>query len=413
MKEESALVDALLQKLESAKATYVTNLNEAHDAVVASLKTTQNDEDVVQESSQDSLGRTNAKTKREDILQTERDPLDCETFYADHDLKEFLGDLDAQLLYERLEPDSTGGGFIYVCNGRIMDGPPLKENILKLLQPLPSLEFDADDGKLHNTRANDPGWVYNDHQASFNAIWFTFLDGDYSGSWNLYHDAVSEEHPQNFWEMIRAACGSSRTNSSSLCKGYRDFLFSKDTRERFFADDAQLTLARRYFWALQTLSTINESLKSIMETWERHQSAFDTNDRLPYFHRKLTSVEKLEVKRSTQEIVGTIKSMAERIVKNEERRSEIMTLRDGSILGVADLPKFFQKLAMNRLAIAMPVVCVSAYLTVAALEPHGESFIGRGARRLRELTIGLKEDHDGHDTPVVVVGEAATGEGYP
>ena len=106
-------------------------------------------------------------------------------------------------------------------------------------------------------------------------------------------------------------------------------MFSKDTRERFFSDDAHLTLARRYFWALQTLSTINESLESIMETWERHHSAFETNDRLPYFHRKMTSKERSEVKTATQEVVGTIDDIAKRIAKNEKRRSEIMTLREG------------------------------------------------------------------------------------
>jgi len=226
-------------------------------------------------------------------------------------------------------------------------------------------------------------------------------------------------------------------------------VFSKDTREGFFSDDAHLTLARRYFWALQTLSTINESLKSIVETWERHQSAFETDDRIPYFHRKMTSKERSEVKTATQEVVGTIDDIAKRIVKNEKRRSEIVTLRDGllstsqlmenriarietenmhritmasiyslplfiapSILGVTNLSKLPRKPPMNRLAIAMPVVCGSLYLTVAALDPNGNSFMGRGVRRLRELAIGPKEDHGGHNATPVVVGEAAAGEGY-
>ena len=202
MNEDTASIDALLQKLESAKATYVTNLNEAHDAVNASLKTTQNDETVEHGSSQVSPGRINAKTKREDILQTERDPLTCEKLYTDHDLKEFLG---AQLLYERLRPNATGKGFTYVCSGRIMDSLQLEESILKLLQSLSSPTFDADDGKLHNTRVNGPGWAYKSRVASFNAVWFTFLDGDRSGSWNLYHDAILKEHHQNFWERIRVS----------------------------------------------------------------------------------------------------------------------------------------------------------------------------------------------------------------
>ena len=67
---------------------------------------------------------------------------------------------------------------------------------------------------------------------------------------------------------------------------------------------------------------------------------------------------------------------------------------------------------MNRLAIAIPVVCVSIYLTITALDPEGESFIGRGVRRLRELTIGPTEDHGGHNATPVVVAEAAAGEGY-
>ena len=172
MYEEVASLDAMLQKLESAKATYVANLEEAHDVVVHSLKTTHDDEVVEQESSHYSPGRINAQSKREDILQTERDPLDCEIFYTNHDLKEFLG---TQLLYERLGPNPTGKGFTYVCNGRIMDAIPLEESVLKLLQPLPSLVFDSDDGKLHHTRVHNPGWASKDRVITFNAVWLPSL----------------------------------------------------------------------------------------------------------------------------------------------------------------------------------------------------------------------------------------------
>ena len=199
---------ALLQKLESAKAIYVSNLNEAHEAVVASLRGIEEDQNTVDEAGTYFPRRINANTKREDILQTERDPLDCKTFYTDDDFREFLGDLDDQLQYKHLAPESTSKGLTYICNGRIMEPIPLRESISKLLQPLPSYKLHADDDRLHQTRINDPGYAYKSQVSSFNAVWFTFLDGDHSGSWNLYHDAVSEEHPQNFWEMIRASIGS-------------------------------------------------------------------------------------------------------------------------------------------------------------------------------------------------------------
>ncbi|MCJ1395486.1 hypothetical protein MMC18_008372 [Xylographa bjoerkii] len=214
MDADAASVGALLQKLESAKVTYFTSLNEAHDAAVASLKTTQNDEGVEDESSEDPPGRLHVEDSRVDILQTERDPLACETYYADQDLKEFLGDLDAQLQYERLGPASTGRGFVCVYNGRIMDAVPLKESILELLQPLQSLPLDADDRKLHLTRVNNRGYASKDRILSYNAVCFTFLDGDHAGSWNLYHDAVSDEDPQNIWEMIRASILSSSWRTS-------------------------------------------------------------------------------------------------------------------------------------------------------------------------------------------------------
>ncbi|MCJ1286591.1 hypothetical protein MMC26_005937 [Xylographa opegraphella] len=611
MTGDTVPLGALLQKLEASKAIYVANLNAAHDAVVASLKGNQNDDGVEEETSNDSPGRMNPKTKREDILQTERDPLDCEPFYTDHDLQEFLGDLDAQLLYQRLGPKSTGKGFTYVCNGRIMEPVPLKESLLKLLEPLPSLESDVDSGTLRQTRVNNPGWAYKDLVSSFNAVWFTFLHGDHSGSWNLYHDAVSEASPRNFWEMIRRVappeepqapyarvivagalnpdtvlsllvclrshfemggiCSALFTTASQArilydhdeqdrhfvrsyfaityfsserhdmnfpwhengpfyesldsttvtrchvvvaltdwedldrntcwtilvvnttphtvessllrpksCNGIleyvthigdemdqanlrmsrfsetvwrtvklpRDFIFNEDARERLFLEDAQLTLARRYFWALQTLSMINESLNSIVETWEKHQSAFETNDRLPYFHRKMTPKETSAVRMATQEIAGTIDSIVKRIAKNEQRRSEIMTLRDGllstsqlvehriartetgnmrrltmasiyslplfiapSILGITD-SKLFIQLSRIRLAIAVPVICVSAYLTITALDPTGESFFGQGVRWLRELAGRPKEEHSDHKTTPVLDGEAAAGEGY-
>ncbi|MCJ1401322.1 hypothetical protein MMC11_004534 [Xylographa trunciseda] len=61
----------------------------------------------------------------------------------------------------------------------------------------------------------------------------------------------------------------------------RDFASSKATRAAFFSDNAQLILARKYFRALQTLGTINESFQLILETWEKHQSAFSSTDRPP------------------------------------------------------------------------------------------------------------------------------------
>ena len=68
---------------------------------------------------------------------------------------------------------------------------------------------------------------------------------------------------------------------------------------------------------------------------------------------------------------------------------------------------------MNRLVIAAPVICISVYLTVAALDPNGESFIGRRVRRRRELAIGPKEDHRGHEATTVVLGKTTAGERYP
>ena len=204
MDEDTAKVGILLQKLEAAKVAYIANLNEAHSAVIASLQTgTQNAEDGSRPVH--TASRINTQDKVNDLLQTERDPLACEAYYTDRDLKEFLDDLDAQLRYERLEPASTGKGFIAVCNGRVMDAFALKESIMKLLNPLPALILDADDGRLHYTRVINSGWAFNDRIVTYNAVWFTFLDGDHAGSWNLYHDAVAEEHPQNFWELVRVS----------------------------------------------------------------------------------------------------------------------------------------------------------------------------------------------------------------
>ena len=78
-----------------------------------------------------------------------------------------------------------------------------------------------------------------------------------------------------------------------------------------------------------------------------------------------------------------------------------------------DLPKLFKKPFMDHIVIAVPVICVSVYLTVTALDPDGESFIGRGTRRLKELTLQPKDGHNGHQATIVLVGEEAAGEGYP
>lgn len=54
-----------------------------------------------------------------------------------------------------------------------------------------------------------------------------------------------------------------------------EFMFSSDIRDKLLFEDENYSMARRYFWAHQTLGIMNESIKAIIDAYEDEVSTFD------------------------------------------------------------------------------------------------------------------------------------------
>ncbi|OJD31404.1 mg2+ transporter zinc transport protein [Diplodia corticola] len=122
-----------------------------------------------------------------------------------------------------------------------------------------------------------------------------------------------------------------------------DFIFDADQRDRRLFEDDNFTFTRGYFWAHQTLGSINDSIKAMIdayedtftdEVWEgRHKSIWPLLDealpRNDYFRRKLYLLRK--------EFEREVKHLHEQIKENNDRRVEIRDLRDQLFSGTSVL----------------------------------------------------------------------------
>lgn len=122
-----------------------------------------------------------------------------------------------------------------------------------------------------------------------------------------------------------------------------DFLFDEELRKvRLFEDD-EFTWTRRYFWAHQTLGTMNDSIKAMIdmfedtfteEVWEgKHKTLwplFDEESPRNAFWRKRMKTYRHAFERELRE-------MRELIEENNARRHEIKSLRDQLYSGTSVL----------------------------------------------------------------------------
>ncbi|KAF9636333.1 Mg2+ transporter protein CorA-like/Zinc transport protein ZntB [Lasiodiplodia theobromae] len=122
-----------------------------------------------------------------------------------------------------------------------------------------------------------------------------------------------------------------------------DFIFDADQRDRRLFEDDNFTFTRGYFWAHQTLGSINDSIKAMIdayedtfteEVWEgRHKSIWPLLDeslpRNDYFRRKLYILRK--------DFEREIRHLHEQIKENNDRRLEIRDLRDQLFSGTSVL----------------------------------------------------------------------------
>ncbi|KAF2136265.1 uncharacterized protein K452DRAFT_237687 [Aplosporella prunicola CBS 121167] len=122
-----------------------------------------------------------------------------------------------------------------------------------------------------------------------------------------------------------------------------DFIFDEELRDRRLFEDSNFTFTRGYFWAHQTLGSINDSIKAMIdayedtfteEVWEgKHKTLWPLMDeempRNDHFRRKAYLLRK--------ELEREMRKLRTQIEENNARRGEIRDLRDQLFSGTSVL----------------------------------------------------------------------------
>jgi hypothetical protein len=120
-------------------------------------------------------------------------------------------------------------------------------------------------------------------------------------------------------------------------------MFSRALRDKLLFEDEEFTYSRRYFWAYQTLGTMKNAIKAIIdgygdtfteEVWEgKHKSLWpmidDTSPRNVYWRKRMHSLKK--------DFEKEIKGLEKLYEENDDLRKEIRTLRDQLFSGTSVL----------------------------------------------------------------------------
>jgi len=120
-------------------------------------------------------------------------------------------------------------------------------------------------------------------------------------------------------------------------------MFSRVLRDKLLFEDEEFTYSRRYFWAYQTLGTMNNAIKAIIDSYEstftsdfwegKHKSLWPMIDsgsaRNVYWKKRMLSLKK--------DFEKEIKGLTKLYDDNDDRRKEIRTLRDQLFSGTSVL----------------------------------------------------------------------------
>lgn len=120
-------------------------------------------------------------------------------------------------------------------------------------------------------------------------------------------------------------------------------MFSRALRDKLLFEDEEFTYSRRYFWAYQTLGTMKNAIKAIIdgyedtfteEVWEgKHKSLWPMIDggspRNIYWRKRMHGLKK--------DFEKEVKGLEKLYQENDDLRKEIRTLRDQLFSGTSVL----------------------------------------------------------------------------
>src|SRR5271168_2582548 len=120
-------------------------------------------------------------------------------------------------------------------------------------------------------------------------------------------------------------------------------MFNGDIRDKLLFEDSDFTNSRRYFWAFQTLGTMNQSIKAMIDAYEdtftkdvwegRHRTLWPLADmnsgRNSYWKKRMASL-----KRDFELEIEALKII---VKENDVRRKDIKNLRDNLFSGTSVL----------------------------------------------------------------------------
>jgi hypothetical protein len=120
-----------------------------------------------------------------------------------------------------------------------------------------------------------------------------------------------------------------------------EFMFDSEVRDKLLFEDDGYSMARRYFWAQQTLGIMNESIKAVVDAFEdnftedvwegKHKTLWpvldETSARNKHYRKKMA------ILRAEFEYV--LSRLRKLIDENNDRKKEIQDLRDDLFTGTS------------------------------------------------------------------------------
>ena len=120
-------------------------------------------------------------------------------------------------------------------------------------------------------------------------------------------------------------------------------MFKSDIRDKLLFEDSDFSNSRRYFWAFQTLGTMNQSIKAMIDAYEdtftkdvwegRHKTLWPLGDinsgRNAYWRKRMMLLKK--------DFESEIQGLKIILQENDSRRKDIKNLRDNLFSGTSVL----------------------------------------------------------------------------